>query len=659
MAKELINNYSTDKIPADGMGNAVYEMMTRSKDSRRSFERRWYDNNFFDDGHHFRYLSRLQNKIVDLSDRSTIFAPLRAIPKASRQIRGVANLLLSQDPTPVVYPENINTSAFPPIEELDPQTGQVITKPNPEYVEAVKAAKIIARSSGHWISEEFKEQEITEKLALMVILAAKHGVSYMQIWPDAVKEAVRTKVFDAFDIFVVGSVNELEESPYIIKSLSRTIAEIKADERFDPEKVAKITPDNRQAASEIKDAYMKAKFGGITNPESVAMILEKEAFIKEYLNDNNMTRIRQQKNSGEILQDKKKGDIVIRHTFVEGNIEVLDEYVKLDSYPFIEFRMEPGPLYQVPLIERFIPANKSLDLISSRVERYTHTMVTGSWSKRKGEDFEINNSAGGQVLEYQATQPIQNQIAPIPGFVFQFMAFLTSLIEEQGVTTSALGKLPAGVKANAAIETLKETEFANLTIPLRRMKQTTKRIAQKLLEIADDYFVNPKTVYYLEKGEPQYFDIIGQTALNKRQALNVDTPENTIPISGKSKVDVQIESGSAYTKAGEKAAAKELGDFLIQLAQLQLVTPEVVKVYVEKLLDMYGFGATQEIMEAMEASGALAPQQVDQMKLAMAQVMKDLQGSEVLPDAAQRVDEGKVATAQTIQDVIKKGGQGG
>src|SRR3990172_2141395 len=103
----------TSKLDIKGIGEAVDDMRNRAKDARMNFERHWYDNNFFDDGFHFRYWSRQQNKIVDLSANSTIYNPMRAIPKASRQIRGLANLLMGSDPTPVVYPERVNAAAFP------------------------------------------------------------------------------------------------------------------------------------------------------------------------------------------------------------------------------------------------------------------------------------------------------------------------------------------------------------------------------------------------------------------------------------------------------------------------------------------------------------------------------------------------------------------
>jgi len=332
MARSLVGSYATNKIDSEQIGETVQNLMTEAKDARRSFERRWYDNNFFDDGYHFRYLSRQQNKIVDLADRSTIYNPLRAIPKSSKQIRGMANLLLSQDFLPVIYPEKINAAAYPPILTPDPETGEMTQQANPEYQEAIKASKLVAKLSGHWVQEEFRNQEISEKLALMVILAAKHGISYMQIWPDAVKEQIQTQVFDAFDVYVLGSVTELSDSPFIIKGLKRRIAEIKADERFDQDKVEQISPDNRHASSEIKESYMKARHGGMVNPEAVASVIEKEYFIKEYLNGENSARLRRQKNGGEILQGREEGDVVIRHGFVEGNVNVLDEYVNLPDY---------------------------------------------------------------------------------------------------------------------------------------------------------------------------------------------------------------------------------------------------------------------------------------------------------------------------------------
>ena len=641
-------NYSTNSLSFSQIGQSVEYMMNRARDQRLAFERRWYDNNFFDDGYHFRYMQRSQNKIVDLSQGSTIWNPMRSIPKASRQMRGVANLLASRNFVPIVYPEHISTSQYPPQQGQDEQM-----QPNPEYQQAKDESKRVAKGTGHFLREEWKKQNLTELLAFMIILTGKHGVSYLQCWPDSVEEEIKTQVYDAFDIYVLGSYTEIEQLPFMIKTRRRLISEIKADERYKEELVAQINPDNRFASSEIKEAYEKARHGGVGNPDEAASVIEKEAFIKEYLDSDNEGKIGRQENGPDILRGKKKGDMVMRHTYVAGNITLKDEYVNLPGYPFVDLRFEPGPIYQVLLIERFIPSNKSLDLVVSRVERYLHTMVAGSWSVKSGEPAEPNNTAGGQIFNYNTSPPIQNPIASIPQFVFSFMGLLESFIEEQGVTTTALGKIPKGVRAHAAIESLKESEYANLSIASERLKNVVKRISEKIIYYVDDFYVTPQTVSYLEKGEPTYMDIIGYSNIAKREAVGVSTPQDVIPIKKTCRVDIEVESGLAYTQGGKKEAARELGDFLLNIAQIGLVSPEVVKTYFRNMLELYGFGATAEIMEAMDqfsAQGQMEQANIDRLKIALAEVIKDLEGSEVLPDSKTRIEENKLGMAEFAKD---------
>src|SRR3990167_4630985 len=645
-------SYTTSEIETRQIGQVVDEMMNAAKDTRKGHERRWYDNNFFDDGYHFRYVSREENKIVDWAEKTSIYNPLRAIPKASRQIRGIVNLLISNELVPVVYPEKVYKGAYSEQQQQDPQTGQMMNTPNPEYEAAIKEAKRVAKTTGHWIEEEFKNQEIKEKIALMGLLSGKHSISYIKIWPDAVQEKIRTQVRDAFDVFTLGQYTELEDVPFLIEATPRIIAEIKADERFDKDQVEKIHPDNRHASSEIKEAYMITRYGGRPSSDQVATLIQKEAFIKEYFNAENRERIRKQENGGDILAKRKMGDPVIRHVFVAGDIWLLDEYLDMTTYPFVEYRYEPGPLYQVPLIERFIPTNKSLDMVASRVERWIHTMGVGVYQKRKGEDFNVSNKAGGQFIEYKNTPLQQMNLTSLPHTFWEYINMLNGFIEEQGVSTTTLGRIPAGVKAAKAIESLKESEYANLVTANQRLKQTVKRIAQKFLDIADDYFVQPQTYFYLEKGEPQYYDIIGSTAVKKREDVGLETPEDVIPISKEYKVDIEVQSGMAYTREGKKEAARELGDYIIQLAQLNLIPPQVSTTYLNKLLEIYQFGAASEVaedMENFETTGNLSDQQIEAIKVAVAEVLKD---AEVVgPGADEKlIDSTKIGVVEALKD---------
>jgi len=632
--------YDTSKITGDGLGQAIDEMMQTVESARKKHSRRWYDNNFFDDGLHFRYLSRSQNKIIDLSERSSIYEPMRAIPKASRQLRGVINLLMSNDFVPVVYPEKVIRENFGSEEE---------------YAAVKDLAKNVSKRSGHWIEEEFKDQDIKNKLSFMGILTGKHGISYLQITPDAESRAIKTIVRDAFDVYLMGEMNEVEECPFVIIGHPEVVSKIKSNEEFTAEQREKINPDNKQASSEIKDAYMRARYGGDFKGDSSATVILKEAYLKERLNPENRRKIEQQENAKDILGDRKDGDVVVRQVFSAGNIWLRDEYLELPHYPLVDLRFEPGALYQVPLIERFIPSNKSLDAVVSRIERYTHTMVVGTWIKRQGEQFNVSNQSGGQVVEYKGVPPTQGQVANLPSFIFNYINLLNSFIEEQGVSTAALAQIPSGVKAAKAIESLKESEYANLVIPNKMLKKAVQTIAQRFLDLADRYFIDPKTVQYLEKGEPQYFDIMSKSAINKRKQLNVPVGGDVVPVSKDYKVEVEVQSGMGYTREGKKAAAKELGDYLIQLSTAGLIPPQAITKFLEVMLEAYQFGPTGDFISTMEkfmGEASLTEQQLQAIKVAIAEVMKDVGvvTKDDLPTPEDRITEDKIATAQAIKD---------
>lgn len=640
-------DYDTSKVETKDIAYSIESFRLVAYNHRRIHERRWYDNNFFDDGFHFRYLSRSTNRIVDLSERATIYTPQRAIPKASRQIRGIANLLLSSDPTPTVYPQDTPITQF-----RDNQQA---------YQDAKTKAKDIALKQGYWLLDQWNTPDasgetLLEKLALMPILTAKHSVSYMQIWADPVYEKIRTQVFDAFDLYVIGNYTSLQDCPFIIKATPMLVSQVLANPYFDEDQKLKVTPDNKPAGSEIKQAYMRARFGRDSSADQAGTVILIEAFLKEYLNKDNMARIRKQENGETILKDREEGDCIIRQVFASngGAVWLRDQYLDMDDYPFVDFRMEPGPLYQVPLIERFMNANKSLDSAVSRMERYFHTMVTGMWLKHRGEQFKLNNIAGGQVIEYDQHPPEQAALQTPGEWTFAFMNLLTNFIEEQGVSTTTLGKLPAGVKANAAIESLKESEYANLIIATRRLRETVRRVAHKMFEVADKHFITPQDSSYTKRGDTTYFKVIGATALKGRKKLKVETDEDVVPLSKDVKISIEIEQGMAYTKEGQKDTVQALINTMLEWAKLGVLPTQAVQVVIEKYLETYQFGSTAEFMEAFESGMAnqnLSEQQMLQMKTALLQALQE--AGEIGPEG----DQSKIMTTKIgVLEALKESG---
>jgi len=639
---------ATDKIPSAKIGSVVDELVQNEARKRQAFERRWYDNNFFDDGFHFRYVSRETGKIVDLNNKRKGGDPLRAIPKASRQIRGVTNLLAGPHYVPVVYPEKVTIRNYPRSVQ-DPQTGQVMY---PDYELTKKLAKIHAQKVGNWIEKEFENQGIGEKTILMLLLAAKHGVSFLKIYPDSTEEKICSVVSDAFDVYLQGDVQDEQESPFITFTKQELISRIKANKYFDEEQLAMITPDNKYASSEIKEAYMQTRYGTKFASDYTATLIQKETYFKEYVTEHNMREI--VRDLGKKAEKIKKGDEVIRQVFSAGGITLKDTYTTLTKYPLVSFRFEPGAMYQVPFIERFIPANKTLDSIVSRVESYANTMGVGIYQKRKGENYQISNIPGGQMIEYQSQPLMQMSIAPLPNFMFNLIELLEKFIEEQGAATASLGQLPQGVRSGVAIESLKATEYANLQIATGQLKKTIKNIATSMIDIGAENFIEPQTVMMLEKGEPKYFDIIGEEGVETFKKVNdEDALDSLIVLKKNQHIDIEIESGLGFTQEGKKQTMQQISEFFLQLAQIGYIKPEVMKLVIEKLLEVYQFGSTQEFLDVLDSSmqeTGIGEEDIQKMKVAMAEVMKDT-GVPGQQQEEQQVMSTKVGVVEALKDL--------
>lgn len=619
--------YTGDLTPTSKqqLATDIDEMIRTASSLRMNFERKWYDNNFFDDGYHFRYVSRTTGKIIDASDSGVKNMSPRAIPKASRQIRGIANLLVQPDYVPVVYPDEM-------------------TKMQDE-----EKAKDDAKKAGIWLEDKWDDLKLKTQLIYMALLAMKNSVSFMKIWKDD-KERINAVTRDAFDVYLMGNVLSIEDSPFIVEATPKLISEIKSNPNFDEEAVKRINPDNKYASSEIKEAYLKATYGSDTQSDYSATLIQKEAFIKTRVTrDNKATIYEMTKDRSNIILEL--GDTVIRHVFSAGGEVLMDEFLMTSEYPYVDLRLEPGAVYQVPMIERFIPANKSLDLVVSRLERYANTMVTGTWLKRKGEDFDIGNIAGGQVLEYKTTPPVQAQLSNVPPFMFNFISLLESLIEEQGASTSALGNVPPGVKSGVAIESLKATEYANLKIASTQMQECVARIGKKMLKIGSE-LVYPQQVRTTDE-KIGTFNVIGSYGAEARNKLNIGIPQNTVVLSDDMTVDVEVQTGLGFTMEGKKESMQQIATFMSQLMQQGLISQEAVGVVTEKLLETYQFGATQEFMSAMKEGTMMAQttnEDVEKIKVAVLEVLKD--AGLVGPENDQRlIDSTKTGVAEVMTDL--------
>jgi hypothetical protein len=624
------------RTPSEQMGTAIESLI--SSINRTKWERRWYDNRFFDDGMHFRYVSKKTGRIIDYAGGQGGSIE-RAIPRASRQIRGIVNLLEAPEPTPVVYPDPVY-----PWNYKDNQQA---------YQKAYEESKRRAKRAGQWLSSIWNDYDegLAIKFIDMLLIAAKDGIGYLQIYSPPGKEKLCFDVFDAFDLYIYGEYKDLKDLPFIIKGVPMRLSEIQSHPAFQEMDVNKIVADNKYATSEIKDAYMTARYGLKGGKGQEPTFLVKETETKEILSKSNWEQAIKLGADNGALEGKSKGDMIMRHTFSVGGVTLDDEYISASGYSYVDFRYEPGALYQTPLIERFIPQNKSLDIIMTRLEAWVNAMIVGIYQKRKSENFQLSNFPGGQLIEYETFPLTQMQNSSVGDTPFRVIDFINKFIDEQGASTSALNSLPAGVKSGVAIESVKATEYANLKIPTMMLKNSMQRVSSKIIETVDKRFVTPQLVYNTDdNGEPDYFHIIGSRGLKKRLETGADIPEGVVPIKEGAKLRIEIEPGFGLTVQGKRETMQQILTSMESFAEKGYLSKDAVSLVLKKFMDIFGFGSTQEFMDALQSEDMpMDENNLMKMKIALAEAAKEIGmvGSE---HDQKLVDSAKIGTLESLKE---------
>ncbi len=643
MPEEKLNNRILLSPDSRAIGKMVEDMNFQAIMRRRAWERRWYNTNWFDDGLHFRVMSKRTGQVIDHVQRNSGFIE-RAIPRASKQIRGIGALLLTPNYYPVVYPERTTQEKY-----RDKITGQVDVK---RYQQAQEMAKQEARMRGIFLQTTWEDElDLEIKLMDMILLTAKNGISYLKIYTDPHTKRVTASVHDAFDVICYGDVREIDDLPFMTFTEPMDFNEVISDERFDEEKRRELSPDNLYATSEIKEAYMRARYGSKLNAENLNTINVRETFIKEYLSDDNWEQAVALGEENGAMEGKSKGDMIMRHPFSAGGVTLLDEYINYDNYPCAELRFESGYLYQVPLMERFIPLNKSQDIVVTRIEKWINTMVSGIYRVRKGENMIISNIPGGQKVEYEGTPPDQMPISNVGSTPFQFMELTDKYIEEQGISSNQPAQLPSGI-ANNTIENIQQQEYTNMKFATARLKKCVTRIGELIMERADKDYIHPVEISYKEDKEVNYFSVIGSRGHKAYKKVNKELPNDLITLNRKAKIRVEADSGFGLTQDGRRKGIETLMNQMVELYKLGFVGAEAMALLVKRMVEEYGYGSTEEFMEAIEngvTQGQMSQQQIKQMQIAILQVLKDT-GNVGKEHEKRLVDSTKLGTLTALKD---------
>lgn len=502
-------------------------------DATFKYRRQWYLNDNFYNGKHFVWWRRSTGTIDRIQPpKGTV---LRSIPKASRQIDSIQNLLLANRPRWVVYPEPGGTE---------------------EGVISEESQKI-AQKSAQWLEFQWDRLNMDEKIADLAHFALKYPFGFLEVGYD---EDIWVAVWDAFDIQFQPEVSSIYDSPCLIKSVNKNVIDVRNNTNYNENRL-KVQGSMRYTPDEMKDMLLVEKFGYHRTKDQDETCVLKEYYFKEFPKEaNGETRIR----------------IV---TIANDGILLRNELTEMKEYPFIMYAPKSGSLFQPAWIERLIPSNKSLDLIISNIETFFHLMNKGYWIKHRNANVSRILNESGQFIEWDVVEPKQATLGSIPGYVFNHIANLEKWIEEQSTSSVSVGRIPRGIKAYKAIESLKQSDVANLGVATTKLETAIEKCAEIMLDYAEKYYTEPRTVYRLQEEKPEYFNVIGGNSMTEGT--------NAIPLKSSYKVDVSVESGLAYTEEGKRQT-------MLELYSAGLVPAE-------KVLEVFKFSGVGELLRAAQA----------------------------------------------------------
>jgi hypothetical protein len=186
-------------------------------------------------------------------------------------------------------------------------------------------------------------------------------------------------------------------------------------------------------------------------------------------------------------------------------------------------------------------------------------MVRGRYLKHKLSNISRLVNEDGEIVEYDSVPPQPMEIPSLPNFLFVHTNNLEKWIEESGITTAALGKVPRGVRAYKAIESLKQSDFANLRVPVMKLQDVVQRLTEKIIDLAATHYLLPKTIYRMgDEDQPDYFKVIGEEGLNHPLGRELAEREKAIVIKKSFRVKASIENALSYTEEGKRDTLREL-----------------------------------------------------------------------------------------------------
>jgi len=323
----------------------------------------------------------------------------------------------------------------------------------------------------------------------------KYGMGLREIGYDKVKKcAIRWSV-DPTDLFIGAKTGKLEDAPYLIKSVIRTVGYW--NQKF-PDK--NIVPDNEVAEDEYKKLgielnYNMTQTSGLSEDEQTA--IGYECWYR-------------------VFKPNKNKGLVNRVLFTKTEILSFEE-TPYTEYPFVVYEAEvlPNELYPDGHLKHVIAPQRLLNLLNTQLLEYNHIVNRGRFLKDKNSGFRAIYAKEGQIIEKNAGKRVD--VLPPPPLnpaLFNQLGLSQEWIEDIGGQHDAsLGATPERVTSGRAIETLQLGDSNNISDLRDNFEDALAEEAAWILKV---YSLFEEEGFVLEDklpdGEIDKFGVIGEKA---------------------------------------------------------------------------------------------------------------------------------------------------
>lgn len=519
------------KLVSDETKAEHVRVIDNLKKSKQNLITKWMVSRAFYENNHFT-LGELDKSgnVVKISGKK----PYREIPLATDQIDGMRNMLLANKPEPYIYPDDrIST-----IQEIDDQ----------KFREAVdREISVWGKAIEYLLDEEIK---LKLRLKTLIKHTLLYSTAYLQVFHDGDRYCM--EAYDVFDISIYPTIKRIDDYPYLVKHVAKPLSAIKISGEYDEvdfKALEERLTENRYFSDEFKNNFYTSKFG-YADPKTVVI--------------------------DELYCVEKDGLAI--YSYIGGELiraQAPDE-TKLSRIPFSMFLSGEEP-YEFAPIEKFIPLNKTLDVLVTKLERRVKRLDGGRLAIQASEPIKTITTKDGEFVRYKKKAPVPLPEENYPSTLINLVGVLQQLFSSLGVNVAVSSAgIPKGIEAWRAIESLKQADYGKMENLTQNLGECLTEATEKLIELVAVTETTPRSIIIPKTREK--VSIVGSAGSEM-------ATEGTLVFDPQMRLKVVIESGLTHTPEAKR-------QLIMELVGSGLLPKELA-------IEMLKIGNTREIMEKL------------------------------------------------------------